>query len=1124
MKRFHLLVLSLSLSLSALAEAPRVLVFSKTTGWRHTSIPAGLAAFQKLGQENGFAIDSSEDAAVFTEENLARYRAVVFLNTTGNVLNGVQQTAFERYIQAGGGFVGIHSAADTEYEWSWYDKLVGAHFASHPNLPNVRPATVRVLDTGVPATAGLPTTWPRTDEWYNYRTFYPGVRVLAELDEESYEGGTNGAHHPIAWQHDFDGGRAFYTGGGHTDESFREPLFLQHLLGGLRYAMGDGRPLDFAKAHAQVVPEENRFEKTVLIDHLASPMELAVADDGRVFFTELGGKVQVYHPATNRTKVALQLPVSREGGTGLIGIALDRDFLRTGFVYLYQSPSTDAPMIEFHLSRFTVGADSTIDPRSEKVLLTVPVSRKSGSHHGGSLAWDPDGHLLLSTGDSTPPHPSEGYASIDERQTPESRDLDSQRSAANTNDLRGKILRITPRADGTYAIPAGNLFPPGTPLTRPEIYVMGTRNPYRITVNPKSGVLYWGEIGPDAGFDSPRGPRGYDEFNQAFRAGNFGWPYFIANNQAYSHWDFVSAKPGPRFDVRAPRNDSPNNTGLKELPPPQPAMIWYPYAGSAEFPELGEGGRCAMAGEFYTHPGTKASPRAVPAYYDGALFVFDWMRNWMMALRVDSKDHFQRFEPFMASSGDFRRPIDLAFNREGLLYVLEYGSVYGVDNPDARLVRIEYNAGNRPPVARARIRDAAADRVEEERSFLTSDRKQHRQVRREIAGPVPLTVRFSGEAKDADDDDALSYEWVFDGRGVGARTAEAEHTFTQPGVYSVLLRVKDKAGENGVDELTVTVGNSRPEIALETGANQSFFWEKGTLHYAVKVTDPDGPMDPKKVEVRFRYDAQPASGVLPLGAQLMAASDCRACHTLDQPTVGPTLVAIAQRYRGQADIVPQLAQKIIAGGSGNWGNQYVMAGHPQIPLEDAEEIVRYILTLGQNAATARTEPVSGSLALDQHKPGEPLGRYTLSATYTDGGNGNVPTLTVTRTLSLRSATVPAEYVDGYVGFNRWGPKLAWGKHKAHLLLRDIDLTELAGFTFTYTAPQAGEIEVRLYSYNGPVIARTTFNAAKDDATVTVALNSAHDGERGDLYFIMRQPKEPNENVITVKSIHAECRK
>lgn len=213
----------------------RLLVFSKTNGYRHESIPAGVAAIQKLGQEHEVQVTATEDAAYFVADSLVKFKAVVFLSTTQNVLNPMQQTAFEKYIQGGGGFVGIHAAADTEYDWPWYNKLVGAYFESHPQ---VQQASIKVLDKNHPSTAHLPEKWERTDEWYNFRDINPEIKVLANLDEESYTGGKNGDQHPIAWYHEFDGGRAFYTGLGHTTQSYSEPLFLQHLWGGIIYAMG----------------------------------------------------------------------------------------------------------------------------------------------------------------------------------------------------------------------------------------------------------------------------------------------------------------------------------------------------------------------------------------------------------------------------------------------------------------------------------------------------------------------------------------------------------------------------------------------------------------------------------------------------------------------------------------------------------------------------------------------------------------------------------------------------------------------------------------------------------------------------------------------------------------------
>jgi type 1 glutamine amidotransferase len=216
----------------------RLLVFSKTGGFRHASIKDGIAALKRLAAEHNVVADFTEDATVFTDANLARYNAVVFLLTSGNILDNEQKAAFERYIQAGGGYVGVHSASDTEHHWSWYGKLVGAFFLSHPRIQQ---ATIDVVDRNTPSTSMLPARWVRTDEWYNFATNPHGsVHVLMTVDEKTYQGGTMGAYHPIAWYHEYDGGRAWYTALGHTSESYSEPLFLAHLWGGIVYAAGLG--------------------------------------------------------------------------------------------------------------------------------------------------------------------------------------------------------------------------------------------------------------------------------------------------------------------------------------------------------------------------------------------------------------------------------------------------------------------------------------------------------------------------------------------------------------------------------------------------------------------------------------------------------------------------------------------------------------------------------------------------------------------------------------------------------------------------------------------------------------------------------------------------------------------
>jgi type 1 glutamine amidotransferase len=216
----------------------RLLVFHKTEGFRHDSIPAGIEAIRELGESNGFAVDTSDDAARFTEAGLAEYATIIFLNTTGDIFDTSQEEAMEGFIRSGGGFVGIHSATDTEYDWPWYGRLVGAYFESHP-AP--QPATIDVVAAEHPAAGGLPATFERVDEWYNFRAPpEPGVVVLATIDETTYDGGTMGETHPIAWAQEYDGGRSFYTGFGHNIESFAEPLFRDHLASGILWASGRG--------------------------------------------------------------------------------------------------------------------------------------------------------------------------------------------------------------------------------------------------------------------------------------------------------------------------------------------------------------------------------------------------------------------------------------------------------------------------------------------------------------------------------------------------------------------------------------------------------------------------------------------------------------------------------------------------------------------------------------------------------------------------------------------------------------------------------------------------------------------------------------------------------------------
>ncbi len=784
------------------AHGFKALVFSKTAGFRHDSIASGILAIRQLGTEHDFEVEATEDASVFTEANLMDYGVVIFLNTTGNVLNADQQAAFEAYIRSGGGFVGIHAAADTEYDWPFYGGLVGAYFESHPT--GTPTATVNVVDRVHPSTALLPGRWQRTDEWYNFQRNPRGdVHVLATLDEGTYRGGTMGADHPIAWCHVYEGGRSWYTAGGHTSAAYAEPLYRQHLLFGIEYAAGEAT----GQCGATVW---GNYDKVTLDDNTQNPTALDIAPDGRIFFIERAGALRIYEPETGTTTTAGTLPVITTNEDGLVGIALDPDFANNNWIYLFYSPSTGGSVQ--HISRFTMSGN-TLDRSSEVVILEIPVQRVQCCHTGGALQFDTEGNLFIAVGDNTNPFESGGFTPIDER--PGRSPWDAQKSAGNTHDLRGKILRITPQPDGTYTIPEGNLFTdPQQGL--PEVYVMGVRNPFRISLDTERGWLYWGDVGPDAsGNASNRGPRGYDEWNQARQPGHFGWPYCIADNKPYRDYDFATGTSGALFGCAGAQNDSPNNTGVRVLPPAEPAWIWYPYATSEEFPGVTNGnGRAAMAGPVYRFDDTRESDTQLPRYFDDTLFIYEWARSWIHEVKLDEAGGVLAIQPFVPNF-ELLRPIDMKIGPDGAIYLLEWGTGFGGDNRDSRLVRIDYLQGARAPVIVANAIPSA--------------------------GPAPLTVQFDASGTyDPDPGDVPAFAWDFEADGtIDATASTTSHTYSENGTYTARLIVTDLEGNTAFTTFEITVGNSLPTVTLLTPSAGTFFEWGEPVNFALQVTDPE---------------------------------------------------------------------------------------------------------------------------------------------------------------------------------------------------------------------------------------------------------------------------------------------
>ncbi len=470
-------------------------------------------------------------------------------------------------------------------------------------------------------------------------------------------------------------------------------------------------------------PKAGDFKKVMLSPRglLSEPVELTAANDGRVFVAERGGRIAVYNPGTGQTTIAASLSVADMGGDhgGLLSVAAGPTFREDHWLYVLYAPralwngnsSFALGKFSYRLARFRVVGDK-LDLPSEQTLLEY--GQQPESHAAGSMIFGKDGNLFFSTGDNSRPSVSDQFSPMDE--APGHEYADDQRSTANTNDLRGKIIRIHPEpalVNGRYyTIPKGNLFPaaadgsPGTEKTRPEIYTMGHRNPYRIHADAVTGRLFIGEFGPAALNDAERGPAGADEITITDEAGNMGYPYFIKDNQPYCHWDFtlgkcvaIQGQTGMKYDPARPVNYSRNNTGLNILPPARPAAIWN-HDGSNPDPVPGLTGCGIGAGPVYHFDPTLESKVKFPPFFDGKEFIYAIKGPWQPKLMVIPTGPAGPIHQVVATpfALDFSADIqDMEYGPDGSLYVVDY------DNNG--LFQVTYT-GCLPPVSiRAADRD-----------------------------------------------------------------------------------------------------------------------------------------------------------------------------------------------------------------------------------------------------------------------------------------------------------------------------------------------------------------------------------------------------------------------------------
>lgn len=674
------------------------------------------------------------------------------------------------------------------------------------------------------------------------------------------------------------------------------------------------------------------LQRTTIAKGFHDPMSIATAPDGDIYLVEREGRFFRIRPSTGGVFKIGEVPVSALRSSepksdsavedGLQGVALDPDFAKNQRVYLFYS---HPEQLLDRLSRFTL-KDGVLDLTSELVLIDIPSQRHDRiCHHGGSVQFGSDGLLYLSVGDNTNPFHSDGSAPIDDRddRTP----WDAARSAGNTNDLRGKILRIRPTETG-YEIPPGNLFSKGTPKTRPEIYVMGCRNPFRISIDPKTNILYWGEVGPDAANASEKGPAGHDEVNQAKKAGNFGWPFVIADNKPYARVDFTTGKPGEMIDPAAPKNLNRRNTGLTVLPPAQPAFIWYTYTESEKFPSMGKGGRNAMTGPvFYHNP--KRKYNLLPASDDHTLLTYDWVRGKIWKAKLGADEQLTRLEVL---DDGFTHPMDMEMADDGTLWLLDYGADWWF-NKNGSLTRILPESGNRSP----------------EISIAAVEGKDR-------------TFTIQG-ATDPDNDPVTVTWWVT--TGATERKLGSGSTITLPADEGSEVRAvaSDGKSPNAVARISLVKEIAAPELKVKlVGDPDNLGFGESVAFQVTSETTPDAA----KTVVRARYI--PANGHDAGGPQfseettkLVTANLCLACHQVDHPSVGPKYLDVALKYRDRADAAAYLKAKLKSGGAGAWGE---VPMPPQIALKDsdADAIIAGILGLATGISESKGS-LNGKLEL-----------------------------------------------------------------------------------------------------------------------------------------------------------------
>ena len=801
--------------------------------------------------------------AIFTAENLAQYDAIFFWqassrfreDSTGQRLfTDGEQAAIEEFVHRGGGVAAMHASVTMgagQVTWPWWDapgdSAIGALMPGHSATDINNVATVGVSDRHHPSTRNLPDRYEFGDEHYTFSSNVRGSHhVLMTLDEESYDVGSGvtsmGADHPIAWCRMYEGGRIWASSLGHFAASYLENggdnSLIDHLVGGVQWIAGAaGRDSDCGGT------VWSNFRRTVLADDLRGAIGLDIARDGKVYWTEIGdqgieaeGRLRMYDPESEGTSTLLTLQTRADhqsSNDGVLGMALDPAFDQNRHLFIYYSPRQDPGCSScIHLgynvvSRFTLDAQgSAVVPGSEQEILRVPKvkvgndnsdgvpNQTTYSAHvgGGTLSFDSDGNLYVGTGDDVDPfgQGGSGFAPLDQRY-PER--YDARNTSANTNDLRGKVLRIRPLANAagapgagtTFSIPAGNMFAPGTANTRPEIYAMGFRNPFTIQADPGDpGTVVVGDYGPDAVANNlTRGPAGTIEWNRVTAPGFYGWPFCTGDNSAansYFRFTFPSGPSGARFDCAAAQipNESPNNSGLPSIPGPAvPADVWHKRTGEHprrfNIPAAGAPQE-SITGPVYDFDAANPSDTKWPAYYDGAWLMLDRAQNWWRETRVaDDGGEILRVNGLFGAnqfgSPSHTFPIPVKFGPDGSLYLATWPfsccRAQLSTSPPGRLMRVDF------------IGDQVDTTAPEVEASLTGG----------LNGDGDYVGRATLTLSATDSSGIERIEYSLDGGDVWVEYDEPV-AFDDPGAYTVSYRATDRANPpnvSGVEEVSFSV-------------------------------------------------------------------------------------------------------------------------------------------------------------------------------------------------------------------------------------------------------------------------------------------------------------------------------